>query len=133
MLRAGEVLAVQLDHPVREPTDQFGRGVGFAVPALVGVGGQPEVGAEIDDVRDPFEDLRDEQLRRAVRERGEDDVEAAQVGDVVGREPEVAVRRDQRRVQRPDRRTRVRVRGDVHDLDLRVPGEQPQQLGARIP
>ena len=116
------VVAVQLDHPVREATDQLGRGVRFAVPALVRVGRQPEVGAEVDDVRDAFEDLGDQQLRRAVRQRGEHEVEAAQVGDVVGREPEVAVRRDAATDRASaDRRARVRVGGDVHDLDLGCP------------
>ena len=57
-----------------------------------------------------------------------------EVGRVERREPEVAVRRDRATGYRsPTRRARVRVGGDVHDLDLGVAGEQPQQLGPRVP
>ena len=96
-------------------------------------GRQPEVGTEVDDVRGASEDLGDQQLRRAVRQRGEHDVETAEVGDVVGRAPKVAVRRSQRRIEIGHRRARVGVGRDVHDLDLGVAGEQPQQLGPRVP
>ena len=97
------------------------------------VGRQPEVGAEVDDVRDAFDELRDQQLRLAVRQREEHEVEAAEVGDVDGAYREVAVGGLERRVQVADRRARVRVGGDVHDLDLGVAGEQPQQLGPCVP
>ena len=119
--------------PVREATDELGRGVRFAVPTLIRIGRQPEVRAEVDDVRGTLEDLGNQQLRRAMGQRGEHQVETAHVGDVIGREPEIAVRRDERRIERADRGAGIRVGRDVHDLDLGVPGQQPQQLRPRIP
>ena len=44
----------------------------------------------------------------------------------------VAVRRGERREEVGEPRARVRGRGDVHDLDLGVAGEQPQRLDPRI-
>ena len=84
-------------------------------------------------MRGASEDLGDQQLRRTVRQRGEHDVETAEVGDVVGRAPKVAVRRPERRIEIGHRRARVGVGRDVHDLDLGMACEQPQQFGPRVP
>ncbi len=73
-------LAVQLHEPVHEFVDELRRGVRLAVPPLVGVGRQAEVGPEIDDVRAATEQIRDDQLRRTVREADEHDVGAVHVG-----------------------------------------------------
>ena len=93
----GEVVAVQLDESVREPADGLGRVVRLAVPARVHVGRQPEVGAEIDDVRHVVEQAGQQRLARAVRQRAEHEVEPAQIGRVERREHRVAVRRSERR------------------------------------
>ena len=53
-----EIVAVQLDQPVREPADDLGRAVRLAVPARVHVGREPEVGAEVDHVGDVVEQTR---------------------------------------------------------------------------
>jgi hypothetical protein len=129
---ARDLAAVQLHEPVHEFVDELRRGVRLAVPPPVGVRRQTEVGPEIDDVRAATEQIRDDQLRRTVREADERDVGAVHVGRVVRCVHEVAVGRPQRRVQVADRRARVRVGRDVPDLDCRVPGQQPQEFGARI-
>ena len=51
MLSARDLGAVQLDEPVRELLDELRRGMRLAVPPLVRVGRQTEVGPEVDDVR----------------------------------------------------------------------------------
>ena len=87
-----ELVAVELDHAVREPADDFGRAVRLAVPARVHVGREPEVGAEIDDVGHVVEEAGQEVLARAVRQHAEHEIETAEVGDVERREHRVAVR-----------------------------------------
>ncbi len=128
-----EVVAVELDEAVREPADDVGGAVGLAVPTGVRVGRKAEVGAEVDDVGDVVEDPGEEVLARAVRQHAEHEVEPAQVTDGERRENGVAVLGRERRVQVGDARARVRGGRDVHDLDLRVAGQQPERLGPRIP
>ena len=65
-------------------------------------------------------------------QRQEHDVEPAEGGRVERDVLEARVGGAERRVQRSHRRARVRVGGDVHDVDVGVPGEQPQQLGPRV-
>ena len=129
-----EVVAVQLDHPVREPADDLRRAVRLAVPARVRVGRETEVGAEIDHVRHVVEQPGQEVLARAVRAacrtrgRGR-----------AGRRRRAARAPCRRRpassdgIQVGEARARVRGGRDVHDLDLGVPGEQPERLDPRIP
>ena len=57
MLRGDDLLAVELGHAEGEATDQLGRGVALAVPALVVGTGEAEVGAEVDDVADGVDQL----------------------------------------------------------------------------
>ncbi len=52
MCVSGEIVAVELDHPVREAGDDLGGTVHLAVPARVDLRRQPEIGAQIDDVAD---------------------------------------------------------------------------------
>ena len=127
-----DLVAVQLDEPVREPVDDLGRVVRLAVPARVHVGRQPEVGTEIDRVADVIEQAGQQRLARAVRQRAEHEVEAGEVGGGERRVPQVLVGAEQPRVQLPDGRARVAVGRDVHDLDLGVAGQEAQQLGPGI-
>ena len=105
-----ELVAVELDHAVREPPHCLGRRVRLAVPPAVDVGRQPEVGAEIDDVRDVVDETREQRLARAVRQRAEQQIETAQLGGVECRERSIAVGGPERRVQVRDAGPRLRVR-----------------------
>ena len=128
----GDLVAVELDEPVREPVDHLGRVVRLAVPAGVDVGRQPEVGAEIDRVADVVEQAGQQRLARAVRQETEQEVETGEVGGDERRVPEVLVGAEQPRVQLADGRAHVAVGRDVHDLDLGVAGQEAQQLGSGI-
>ena len=128
-----ELRPVQLDEPERERVDELGGGVGLAVPLLVRTGREPEVGAEVDDVRDLRDHRRRDPLRLAVRQREEHHVEPGQVGRFERPELETPVRGSQRREELADAAARVGIGGHVHRVDLGVAGEQPQQLGPRVP
>ena len=71
----GDGVAVELGQPEREAVEQLGRAMRVAVPLGVVRRRQPEVGAEIDEVRDRVDELRGELLRLPVREREEDEIE----------------------------------------------------------
>ncbi len=86
-----DLVAVQLDEPVRERVGRVGRVVWLAVPARVHVGRQPEVGAQVDRVPDVVEQTGQQRLALAVRQRAEHQVEPGQVGGVERREPEALV------------------------------------------
>ena len=128
-----ELVAVELDHAVREPADDLGRAVRLAVPARVHVGREPEVGAEVDHVRDVVEQAREEVLARAVRQHAEHEIETAEVGDVERREHDVAVRGRRatgrgRRAARPAFAAAVTCTTSISGW----PGQQPQRLDPRI-
>ncbi len=68
MRPVADLVAVELDEAERELTQQARGGVRFAVPRLVLRRREPEVGAEVDDVRGRGGDqVRDEALRLPVR------------------------------------------------------------------
>ena len=123
----------QLGQAERELVHQVGSRVRLAVPALVHARRQPEVGAQVHDVRDAVDERGGDQLRLAVRECDEGDVDTGQIRGHVRRVLERPVRGGQRRIQVPYGCARVRVGGDVHHLDLRVSREQPEQLGPCVP
>ena len=123
----------QLGQAERELVQQVGSRVRLAVPALVHARRQPEVGAQVHDVRDALDKSRGDPLRLAVRERDERDVDTLEVRGREGLVLECRVRGRERPIQVPYGCARVRVGGDVHHLDLRVNREQPEQLGPCVP
>ncbi len=129
----GEPVTEQLGQAEREPVEQRRCGVRRAVPLLVRRGGQPEVGAEVDDVPDASEQVGHETLRLAVRQREERDVDAVHHGGVPRLEDQSLIRGRQRRVQVGDRRAGVRRRDGPGRPELVVAREQAQQLGAGVP
>ena len=64
-----------------------------------------------------------------MRQHAEHEVETAEVGDVERGEHGVAVRGGQCGIEVGDPGPRVRCGRHVHDLDLRVAGQQPERLG----
>ncbi len=128
-----DLVAVQLDEPVRERVGRFGRAMRFAVPARIHVGRQAEVGAQIDRVADVVEQAGQEHLALAVRQRAEHEVEAGQVGHFERGEPERFVRGPQARVEVGHRRARIGAPRRVDHLDLGMAGQQAQQLGPGVP
>ncbi|MNW66681.1 hypothetical protein D3C74_451730 [compost metagenome] len=89
------------------------------------------VGTEVED-QDVVGQLRGDLTRRAVRQREHDDVVADQVLDA--RRQQHAVREgSQVRLVQPEDRPRVGVRRERSDLDLGVPGQQPEHLPSRVP
>ena len=68
-----------------------------------------------------------------MRQRQEHHVEAGEVGGIERSELQAAIGGRQRREELPDAAPGVGVGRDVHGIDLGVPGEQPQQLGPRVP
>jgi len=123
--------AVQLRQPEREPVEQVGCGVLLVVPGLVVGVGQPEVGAQVDDVTDRIDERASDGLRLPVGQRQEDDVEAREISRVEGRVRKV-VRSSEGGEQLADRRAHVRVGRHHDDLDLWVPREEAQQLRTRV-
>jgi hypothetical protein len=67
-----------------------------------------------------------------VRQRGDHDVDPVERRRVVPVEGETRVRRRERRVELGDRRARVGVGGDVHDVDLGMRGQEAQELRAGV-
>ncbi len=124
----GDLIAVELDESVCELFGDVGRVMRLAVPAAVDVGRQPEVGAKIDDVTDVVEQARQQRLARAVRQRGEDQVETGEIGRIERRIAQVLVSTEQTRIELPHGRARVAVGGDVHHLDLGMSRQESQQL-----
>ena len=106
--------------------------MGLAVPLLVGGCGEAEVGAEVDEVPDAVDQVGDEALRLAVREGQEDEVEAVEGRGVERVEGQVRVGGGERRVQVGDRGAGLTVPGGGDDLEVRVGGEQAEQLGAGV-
>ena len=133
MRSTADGVAEQLGQAEGEPIEQVGSGVRLAVPLLVHARRQPEVGAQVHDVRDAVDERGGDQLRLAVRECDEGDVDTGQIRGHVRRVLERRVRGGQRRVQVAHGRARVGVGGDLHHLDLGVGGEQPEQLGPCVP
>ena len=72
-------------------------------------------------------------LALAVGQGQQDEVEPGEVGGVVGGVAQVAVGRREARVRVGDGGAGGGVAGDVDDVELRVAGQQPQQLGAGEP
>ena len=103
---------------------QFRREMLVAVPARIGRGiGEPEIGRQVDDLglRRARHQILDDLLRRAVRQRAEDEIEPERL-------PIGVLDRGQRR-QRIGRELREHVRHGLagaaigreqHDLDMRM-------------
>ena len=91
---------------------------------------EPVVGAEVDDSR-RLGQLVGERTRRAVRQGEEDEIgvmEQARRGlgeDEVGDRPQVGV-------HLADALTGVAVRRDHHDVEVRMPGDEAQQLATGV-
>ena len=136
MLRGLDAGTEELGQAERELIEQLGRRVRLAVPLRVVLGREAEVGAEIHDVGHAVaeaDEVADHVLRLTVRQAQEHDVEPREVRRLHRHVLEARVAGGERRIEVADRRARVRVRGDVHDVDVRMPGKQPEQLGPRVP
>ena len=120
----------QTEHELRE---QLGSLVGYAVPALVVGGGEPEVAAEVDEVRDAAGEVGHQALGFTVGQGEEDQVEAVEGRRVERIQGEARVGGGQRRVQLGDRDPGVGSRRCRDDVQVGVAGEEPQQLGAGVP
>ncbi len=82
---------------------------------------------------DALDELGRDHLGLAVRQGDERDVDAGEVGGGERDVLERRVRRGQRRVERADGGARVRVGGDVDDVELGMTGQEPEQLGPCVP
>ena len=121
--------------PKANSVEQLGRGVGLAVPLLVAsaAGSRKSAPRSTTCATCSIDRAPATTLRLAVRQREEHEVEPGEVAGVERCRGRDAVGAGQRREQVADHGAGVGVGGDVHDLDLGVAGEQPQQLGARVP
>ena len=129
--RVPEFLAVELRQSVHGPRQQLRRRV-LSVPAGVDRSiPQPAIGGHVEHAAPIGEHVADEWRRRAVRQRGEDDVGGRlapgfRLGqlevDDVGEEG-IDLRRTARAVL---------LRGEEGDLHIRMPGQEPEQLHAGI-
>ena len=121
-----DLLAVKLRQPVHEAGEQLRAGVLPPVPAGV-VGGvvEPEVGGEVDDDRGQGQGAVDARCGLAVTQRREDDVRGLQVVEAAETElvPVAELRMDG-----GDRLAAQALGRDLGHLEVRVAGEQPQQL-----
>ena len=68
-----------------------------------------------------------------MRERDEGEIELAERDGIERHVLEPGIRRAERRVERTDVGPRVGGRGHVHDVDVGMRREQPQELGPRVP
>jgi hypothetical protein len=105
--------------------------VGVAVPARIGVGRKPEVRRQIDDARlgRARQQILDDLLRRAVRQRTERDVERG--GGPIKAVDRLQRRQDVRRELRKHRRhllTGAAVGREQRDLGMRMSQQQAHQL-----
>ena len=121
---------MQLSEAVDGSTEQRRRRVDPAVPARIVIGfAKPEVGAEIDHDRRRTTQHIDCATGLAVVERREHDVRISQ--RLASRESQLGAAA-QRRVSDRNRLARKPLGCDLDDVDLRVAGEQAQQLAARV-
>jgi hypothetical protein len=82
----------ELGQPEREPVEQVRSGVRLAVPALVHVRRQTEIGAQVHDMADALDERPRDQLRLAVWKCDEGDVDPGEIGGSVRRVLERRVR-----------------------------------------
>ena len=104
----------------------------LAVPLLIGGGREAEVGADVDEVGDPVDEGPGVALRLAVGQGQEGDVDPVEVARLERMEDQVGVRRHEAGIELDDPVAGVGVGGDVDDLDLRVAGQEPEQLRSRV-
>ena len=132
--RAGQAFAEELGQPVDRVGQQLGCGVLLAVPAGIERGVvQPEVGRQVHDQADPRPELRDDPLGLPVGQAAEHQVETIEAGRIVPLVDQAGIGGGQRGRVRADRLAGVGVgRGHRH-LELRVPGQQAQQLRPGVP
>ena len=119
---------MQLGQTVDRLLEEVGSRVLEAVPARVVVGvSETEVGSEIDDGGPGRDEIGNEVDRRAVREGKERGVNLGQVGG----DGEVGDRKV--RVVTTDGVVVPVTPGQADDIDVRVTGQDPDQLGTDVP
>ncbi len=105
-----------------------------AVPLVVEAGVvQAEVGAQVDQVRSPIDQLGEDLLRRSVGQAGEHDVDVGQLVEIDGSEHEVGVGAAKRRMQIGHPPAHLRVPGGHLEREAGVDGQEPQHLGPGEP
>ena len=123
-----QLVTVQLGQTVDRLLEEVGSRVLEAVPARVVVGvSETEVGSEIDDGGPGRDEIGNEVDRRAVREGKERGVNLGQVGG----DGEVGDRKV--RVVTTDGVVVPVTPGQADDIDVRVTGQDPDQLGTDVP
>ena len=91
-LAGADRIPVQLRNAVDEAVEQLGRLVRLAIPMLIfGRILEPEVGAEIHERDAARDDVRGERLARAMRQGGEDEVDAVQHARLETLDPNVGI------------------------------------------
>ena len=129
--------AVDFGQPIDRLLLQLGREVRVAVPALVRRRiGKAEIGRQINDLgrRRALEQIRDDFLRRAVRQRAENQIEP-RAPPSRRRRARVSCRQVERRELRKHlghRLAGAAVGGQQSDLHMRMAQQQPHQFRAGI-
>ena len=102
MIGRGDLGPTEFHQPVGESVQQFGRGMGLAVPALVLRGRESEIGAEVHHVADVIDDLGREALGGAVGHGQEDQIEPGHRRGIHRSVLEPGIGSGEGRVQRSD-------------------------------